>query len=251
MAEQHDADPEPQPIDEEAVWAAIVAGYGEEPPDPPGAKPFKSVEDLARLEGKVNEIPGDRRTDRDGKAEAEGGAESGAGRAEPDPERAGEPGKPEKAGSTEKPGNTEKTEKTESTGKDEQGGEPESGSAEGRPPVLGGSITFAPGVGGGGPRDYRISEPKDDDLDESDEGHFVPPEPPPLPEADTTAKFAWIAVIGGPVLMLLAVVFQWYLSWWLTTLCVGGFVGGFATLVARMSGDDDEGHDDPGRGAVV
>lgn len=30
MAEQHDADREPQPIDEEAAWAAIVAGYGEE-----------------------------------------------------------------------------------------------------------------------------------------------------------------------------------------------------------------------------
>ena len=39
-----------QPLDEEAAWAAIVAGYGEEPADPPGAKPFKSVEDLALLE---------------------------------------------------------------------------------------------------------------------------------------------------------------------------------------------------------
>ncbi|MFE0427657.1 hypothetical protein ACFW15_35935, partial [Streptomyces sp. NPDC058953] len=50
VTEQHDADREPQPIDEEAAWAAIVAGYGTEPADPPGAKPFKSVEDLARLE---------------------------------------------------------------------------------------------------------------------------------------------------------------------------------------------------------
>ena len=33
----------------------------------------------------------------------------------------------------------------------------------------------------------------------------MPPEPPPLPEADATAKFAWLAVIGGPVLLLLAV----------------------------------------------
>src|SRR5262245_12905900 len=54
---EHDADREPQPIDEEAAWAAIVAGYGEEPADPPGAKPFKSVEDLARLEGDVNASP--------------------------------------------------------------------------------------------------------------------------------------------------------------------------------------------------
>lgn len=38
---------------------------------------------------------------------------------------------------------------------------------------LGSSIVFAPGVTG--PRDYEVEEPKDSDLDESDEGHFVPP----------------------------------------------------------------------------
>ncbi|QNP62892.1 hypothetical protein [Streptomyces genisteinicus] len=188
MAEQHDADREPQPIDEEAAWAAIVAGYGEEPADPPGAKPFKSVEDLALLETETNDLP----------------------------------------------------EAPRETAKDE---EPE------EKPALGSSITFAPGVAG--PRDYRIAEAKDEDLDESDEGHFVPPEPPPLPEADVTAKFAWLAVIGGPVLMLLAVLLRWDMTWWLTTLCVGGFLGGFATLVARMSPDDDDDIDDPGRGAVV
>ncbi|MBT2366512.1 hypothetical protein J7E88_14645 [Streptomyces sp. ISL-10] len=184
MAEQHDADREPQPIDEEAAWAAIVAGYGDEPVDPPGAKPFKSVDDLARLEGGVNERP------------------------EPPKEAAEEP------------------------------------------PALGSSITFAPGVGGGGPRDYQVPEASDEDFDETDEGHFVPPEPPPLPEADVTAKFAWLAVVGGPVLMLVAVLLGWDMTWWLTTLCIGGFLGGFATLVARMSSDDDE-EDDPGRGAVV
>ena len=43
MAE-HDSDREDRepdekgvPFDEEAAWAAIVAGYGEEPPDPPGS----------------------------------------------------------------------------------------------------------------------------------------------------------------------------------------------------------------------
>ncbi|MER7048177.1 hypothetical protein [Streptomyces jumonjinensis] len=210
MAEQHDADREPQPIDEEAAWAAIVAGYGEEPADPPGAKPFKSVEDLARLEDGVNDAPR----------------------------------------SSKSPESTAESE-PESTAKSEQDSGPgsESEPEEDRP-ALGSSITFAPGVGGAGPRDYRMAEPKDEDLDESDEGHFVPPEPPPLPEADVTAKFAWLAVIGGPVLMLLAVLFRWDMTWWLTTLCVGGFLGGFVTLVARMSTGDDE-DDDPGRGAVV
>ncbi|MEU3300606.1 hypothetical protein ABZ729_12390 [Streptomyces sp. NPDC006678] len=209
MAEQHDADrerdPEPQPIDEEAAWAAIVAGYGEEPADPPGAKPFKSVEDLAGLQKPVlNDLPGSRGVEDDGAGDHSGDGEDG----------------------------------------EEEDREPK------RP--LGGSIVFAPGVGmGAGPRDYQVDEASDDDLDETDEGHFVPPEPPPLPEADTTAKFAWLAVIGGPVLLLLAVILQWDMTWWLTTLGVGGFLGGFATLVARMSQGDDEDDDDPGRGAVV
>jgi hypothetical protein len=181
------------PFDEEAAWAAIVAGYGEEPPDPPGAKPFKSVEDLALLEPETNDKPA-------GRAE-----EKPAGRIEDKPEE------PAPA------------------------------------PKLGGSVSFAPGVG---PRDHSLPEPSDDDFDTDDEGHFVPPEPPPLPQGDTTAKFAWLGVLGGPVLLLLAVLLGWDMTWWLTTLCVGGFLGGFVTLVLRMRTDDEDG-DDPGRGAVV
>ncbi|MHC0431101.1 hypothetical protein ACX6XY_13055 [Streptomyces sp. O3] len=184
-----------RPLDEDAAWASIVAGYGEEPPDPPGAKPFKSVEEMAGLTSDTNDVP-------------------------PEPPAAQDSG-------------------------------PDSGPDGDRP--LGSSVTFAPGVG---PRDYALPETTEpakkggDDLDPDDEGHFVPPEPPPLPEADPTAKGAWLAVIGGPVLMLLAVLLGWEMTWWLTTLGVGGFIGGFATLVYRMNGDDDE-HDDPGRGAVV
>ncbi|WP_327119398.1 hypothetical protein OG206_23955 [Streptomyces sp. NBC_01341] len=191
---------EVRPLDEAAAWEAIVAGYGEEPPDPPGAKPFKSVEDLALLdEDQLNVL--------------DGGPETG-----------------------------EDVDKG-------TGGKASAGPSEKRP--LGGSVVFAPGVAG--PRDYEVAEPSSgdtDDADDSGEGHFVPPEPPPLPEADVTAKFAWLAVVGGPVLLLLAVLMQWEMTWWLTTLCIGGFLGGFATLVARMPQDDEE-DDDPGRGAVV
>ncbi|POX52925.1 hypothetical protein C3489_16890 [Streptomyces sp. Ru71] len=165
------------PFDEEAAWKAIIAAYGEEPPDPPGTRPFRSVEDLALLE--------------------------------PAADDEGEEKKPA------------------------------------RP--LGSSIAFAPGVG---PRDYTAAEPTDDDFDEDDEGHFVPPEPPPLPEADATAKFAWLGVIGGPLLLLLAVLLRWDMTWWLTTLAVGGFLGGCVTLVMRMRTDDED-DGDPGRGAVV
>lgn len=183
------------PFDEDAAWAAIVAGYGDEPPDPPGAKPFKSVEDLALLEAETN----------DDKPDAD---KPDANKPEADEPAADRP-------------------------------------ASARP--LGSSVAFAPGVG---PRDHSLAEPSDDDLDEDDEGHFVPPEPPPLPEGDTTAKFAWLGVLGGPVLLLLAVVLGWDMTWWLTTLSIGGFLGGFATLFMRMHpGDEDD--DDPGRGAVV
>ncbi|MCW5249269.1 MULTISPECIES: hypothetical protein [unclassified Streptomyces] len=169
------------PFDEDAAWQSIVAGYGQEPPDPPGAKPFKSVEDLALLEAEPN----------DGK---------------PDPE-------------------------------------PEASPAA-RP--LGSSIAFAPGVG---PRDHSLAEASEDDFDEDDEGHFVPPEPPPMAGGDATDRFAWLGVLGGPVLLLLAVLLSWDMTWWLTTLSIGGFLGGVATLVTRMRTDEDD--EDPGRGAVV
>ncbi|QOV38898.1 hypothetical protein IM697_11250 [Streptomyces ferrugineus] len=199
---REDREPEEQhvPFDEDAAWAAIVAGYGEEPKDPPGAKPFKSVEDLALLESSTND--------------------------------------------DEEPADTDGAEGTGGTG----GQQTEAPKDEEKPvKPLGSSVSFAPGVG---PRDYSVSEPAEDDSDADDEGHFVPPEPPPLPEADVTTKFAWLAVVGGPLLLLLAVLLSWEMTWWLATLGIGGFLGGFATLVMRMK-TDDEGDDDPGRGAVV
>ncbi|MDF3147344.1 MULTISPECIES: hypothetical protein [unclassified Streptomyces] len=206
--DSEDREPEEQhvPFDEDAAWAAIVAGYGEEPTDPPGSKPFKSIEDLALLESDTN----------DG---ASGGTDG-----EPKGDKGG--GKGEKA---------------------KQADEPEEDRGDKPVKPLGSSVSFAPGVG---PRDYSVPEPSEDDFDVDDEGHFVPPEPPPLPPADPTAKFAWLAVIGGPILLLLAVLLSWDMTWWLATLGIGGFLGGFATLVMRMKTDDEDG-DDPGRGAVV
>ncbi|KUJ54493.1 hypothetical protein ACZ90_65910 [Streptomyces albus subsp. albus] len=129
---------------------------------------------------------------------------------------------------------------------EETGGDPEAGRSE-RAERPGGFIVFAPGVG---PRDWQPAEPSEDDFDETDEGHFVPPDPP-LPHADTTARFAWLAVLGGPLLLLAVVLFRLEMTWWIATVGVAGFLGGFATLVMRMkSGDEDE-DEDPGRGAVV
>ncbi|MGW4887268.1 hypothetical protein [Streptomyces murinus] len=201
--DREDREPEENGLrfDEDAAWRAIVAGYGEEPPDPPGAKPFKPVEDLALLEkdALLEKLEKDAAAHEDDDGEKDGGR------------------------------------------KEEEKKKPRPA----RP--LGSSISFAPGVG---PRDHRAPEPSENDFDEDDEGHFVPPEPPPLDTGDTTSKFAWLGVVGGPILLLVAVLLGWDMTWWLTTLGIGGFLGGFATLVARMRTDEDD-DDDPGRGAVV
>ncbi|MFM8352946.1 MAG: hypothetical protein ACKN9D_18015, partial [Actinomycetales bacterium] len=40
------------------------------------------------------------------------------------------------------------------------------------------------------------------------DGHFEPPEPPPLPRpADLISRFAWAGAIAGPVLILTAQIF--------------------------------------------
>ncbi|MDT0323514.1 hypothetical protein [Streptomyces millisiae] len=160
------------PIDEEAAWAEIVAGYGEEPADPPGVWPKAGEVDLTDT---VDRVP---------VAEpAEGPADAPAG-----------------AG------------------------------------PAGGPLS--------GPRDWEAAEDEDED-------HFVPPEPPPLPETDLTTKLAWIAVLGGPLLLLGAVLLQQRMTWWLVTLGVGGFLGGFATLITRLRDGHDDDFRDPGSGAVV
>lgn len=94
-----------------------------------------------------------------------------------------------------------------------------------------------------GPRDWDGPEDSDDD-------HFVPPEPPPLPRTDTTGTFAWIAVLGGPALLFFSALAWREISGWPAVIGVTAFIGGFVTLVARMK-DRDEDDDDPHGGAVV
>ncbi|MEV6011635.1 hypothetical protein AB0M29_33065 [Streptomyces sp. NPDC051976] len=187
MADREDEDAAPQeepvrqepdrpPLDEDAAWAALIAGFDDEP-EPGAAASWPEAEN-------VPEGP-------DEDAEADGTAAKDAG-------------------AVPQPGATR-------------------------------SIVVHPVIHG--PRDYEVAEDDDDD-------HFVPPEPPPLPDADATTKFAWIAVLGGPLLLLGFVLFQIELTWWALTVGVGGFLGGFATLVTRMrTGEDDD--DRPDGGAVV
>jgi hypothetical protein len=84
----------------------------------------------------------------------------------------------------------------------------------------------------------------------ADEGHFVPPEPPPLPHPTPARRLAWIGLFGAPVMMLLAVIGHWSYPSWVSMGLVAAFVGGFVFLVATMERqhDDGWGGDD---GAVV
>ncbi|MFC0039289.1 hypothetical protein [Actinomadura rayongensis] len=97
----------------------------------------------------------------------------------------------------------------------------------------------------------RVLDPADEDEDEfppaDDEGHYVPPPPAPLPQADPVTKGAWIALVGGPLYLLVTVLLDWEVPGWAAFLAVAAFIGGFVTLVLRM-GDEPR---DPDGGAVV
>lgn len=80
-----------------------------------------------------------------------------------------------------------------------------------------------------------------------DAEQFVPPDPEPIPSGDITTRLSWLAVIGGPVFLVFAALFWHDLPQWLLLSAVAAFVGGFATLVARMPTEHDEDDD----GAVV
>lgn len=95
-------------------------------------------------------------------------------------------------------------------------------------------------------------EPEDDEPEpiEYDEGHYVPPPPPPVPIAHPLTLWAWIALLGGVLILIGAPLLSYELSTGWTVGALLMLVGGFVTLVARMrdSPPTDSGPDD---GAVV
>ncbi|GAB3114111.1 hypothetical protein GCM10027160_19390 [Streptomyces calidiresistens] len=222
-----------EPIDEEAAWAAIVAGWDEEPAGRTGS--------TGGGEGRAADPPGPEGGT--GDAAAGGGAVTGG------------PHAPREGTGDDTP--------ADATGGDTPEPDADPGTPPAAAPVVNRAADWlagAPGAGlpagapaedgdkgpwnGPGPRDWAPSE--------EDEGHFVPPEPPPLPETDPTTRFAWLAVLGGPLLLILSAVLGFTMSWWVVTLGIGGFLGGFATLVMRMrDGRDDDDWIGPGNGAVV
>ncbi|MFI8994817.1 hypothetical protein [Streptomyces sp. NPDC053542] len=239
------------PLDEDAAWAEIVASYGEEPAFPaPEDRPSAPVS--ARPEAGEPERPV---TDLDlEKGLANWEKELGLEKSQGQSAESGSDEGPEKGPAEGPDAAREKASEGNRSGAGDGPGEvpgevPPAGRSEDASGDRPGSfIVYAPGVG---PRDWSAGAPSDDDFDEDDEGHFTPPEPPPLPQADVTTKFAWIAVLGGPLLLILVMIFQQPVTWWITVLGIGGFLGGFATLFARMKTDDEDDDPRPGGGAVV
>jgi hypothetical protein len=84
-----------------------------------------------------------------------------------------------------------------------------------------------------------------------DEGHFIPPVPPPLPKLDPVAKGAWTALFGGPGYLIVATAAGWQVSGLAAFCAVAAFVAGFAILVLRMHEPGPGGPDDGDDGAVV
>ncbi len=82
----------------------------------------------------------------------------------------------------------------------------------------------------------------------TDDDHFVPPTPEPLPELEPITKLAWTGLLGGPLIMLLSV-FGIALPQEIVIFGVIAFVAGFVTLVARLRDRPEDA--DPDDGAVV
>ena len=115
---------------------------------------------------------------------------------------------------------------------------------------------------GGSWRVLRRAEPEDADRDEGGWGvvegaspeamepaepdeHYVPPPPPPLPRVDKHTKMSWVGVIGGPLFLILFTALDWQPIPYATFFAIAAFIGGFASLVYRMT-DDGPGHGDDG-----
>lgn len=68
----------------------------------------------------------------------------------------------------------------------------------------------------------------------SDNDHFVPPIPPPLPAVSTGTRWAWAALVFGPVYLLVSLFLGWTANGVLGFLAVASSIGGGAFLIARM-----------------
>jgi hypothetical protein len=94
------------------------------------------------------------------------------------------------------------------------------------------------------------TDPLNTEATWEDEGHFVPPTPPPLPRLEPLTLLAWVGVLGSIVLSILAAVFDWAIPDLVLGAMIVGFVGGIVVLIARLSREPPD-PDRPDDGAVI
>ncbi|MGI8954117.1 MAG: hypothetical protein ACR2FL_06020 [Nocardioidaceae bacterium] len=94
--------------------------------------------------------------------------------------------------------------------------------------------------------DPRMSDPldQDDDLE-----HFVPDEVSPGPALTWSERLAWVAVLGGPTLLVVATVLGLILPRPVSGTVVVAFVGAIVWLIGRRGNHDRD--EDPDNGAVL
>ncbi len=116
------------------------------------------------------------------------------------------------------------------------------GAADPSPRLLDGRRAFERALQAG---QAESGQPLHDPADDAD---FVPPEPPPIPRGDVVSRFAWLGVVGGPILMVATALLE--LPSMVAAAGLAAFVVGFGVLVARMPdrARTDDGWDD---GAVL
>lgn len=101
------------------------------------------------------------------------------------------------------------------------------------------------------PESPPAEDPQPDDPQPNDDGHYVPPAPPPLPRPVGVVGAAWVALLGGPMVLLVATVLGWDLPTVVTAACVLGFVGGLVFLIAQLDDGSRNGPDGWDNGAQV
>jgi hypothetical protein len=109
----------------------------------------------------------------------------------------------------------------------------------------------AHGAHGAHARRIRARKAPAPPAQEDDDGHFIPPAPPPLPKLDPVAKGAWAALFGGPGYLVVATAAGWSVPGIAAFCAVAAFVTGFAILVLRMNDPGPGGPDDGDDGAVL
>ena len=97
-----------------------------------------------------------------------------------------------------------------------------------------GDSTTADGGTAAGPRDHDVVE---------DGGEFVPEEPPSLAGTDPLTVLAWLAAVGGPIVLLLSAMF-WRSAPLLAVVgIVAVFVLGTVYLIMKLPQEKDENDD--------